>query len=220
MAALVYKLFCELSGKSYIGITSRSLDTRWLEHCSRARQNGREESRLYAAMRKYGLDAFTREVIATTDTDDEARSLERFYILQFDTYANGYNANEGGHGHLHLSPELRKKIGDAQRGKFIPEETRERMSEAKIGDPRCALNFGEHTQKGEGNPRAKTYLVENEDGRLFVTTGLRQFCRENNLQPYKLSQTMAGTRKSHKGYKILSILGVNADVAAPAQVEG
>lgn len=113
MAILVYKLTCAVSGKSYVGITARSLDTRWLEHCARARQGTRTYSRLYCAIRKYGAETFTREVIATADTEEQARSLECAFIRQLDTFANGYNANEGGHGWLIVPDEVKRKSAEA-----------------------------------------------------------------------------------------------------------
>lgn len=149
MAILIYKLTCAATGKSYVGITARALDTRWLEHCQRAKHGTRQFSKLYQAMAKHGLDAFTREVIATADTEEEARSLECAFIRQLDTFQNGYNANEGGHGWLTVPDRVRQKSAASQRGKIISAETRERMSAAKRGRSECANQFGAHTKKGE-----------------------------------------------------------------------
>lgn len=204
MAILVYRLTCTASGKSYVGITARALDTRWFEHCQRAREGARE-SRLYDAMRKYGLDAWTREVIGTADTDDEARMLERAFICDLGTFENGYNANLGGHGALHFTAEQRKKIGDAQRGKIIPPETRAKMSAAKKGDRRMALHLGDNVNKGAGNPRARECAIRLPDGTVQTVRGLRAFCRENRLQIYKLKK-----RPSHKGFTILDRAAVAA----------
>lgn len=214
MQFLVYKLTNSANGKSYIGITSRTLGVRWGEHCKRAREGARLESRLYSAMRKYGADSFTREVIATLATEDEAREAEKRFILELGTYAGGYNANEGGHGHLHFPEHIRRKIGDAQRGKIIPAETRDRMSSAKAGQPACADHLGEHTEQGETNPRAKSYVVQTPTGRLLAITGLRAFCRENGLALQHMTRTMSGKRNHHKGYVLLSILGSNSEQVA------
>lgn len=180
MAILVYKLTCGVSGKSYVGITARALDTRWFEHVARARQ-GVRNSRLYDAMRKYGIDSFTREIVGTADTEDEARSLERAFILQFGTFASGYNANEGGCGLLHVPQEMRDRIGSAQRGKVISSESRTRMSAAKKGRSDCAVNFGVHTQKGSANPRSTWFAMSCPDETLRIQRGLRAFIREHGL---------------------------------------
>ena len=197
MAILVYKLTCAVSGKSYVGITARALDTRWLEHCARARQ-GIRNSRLAAAMRKYGMDSFTREIVATTDTQDEARSLECAFIRQFDTFANGYNANEGGHGWLVMPEEAKRKSSETQRGRIIPQDTRAKMAAAKMGRSECADHFGDYTQKGAANPRATWFAMSCPDGALRIQAGLRAFAREHELSLQHLN-----SRGHTKGFYLL-----------------
>lgn len=197
MAILVYKLTCAVSGKAYVGITARSLDTRWLEHCQRARHGTRKFSKLYQAMAKHGLDAFFREVIATADNEDEARTMECAYIRQFDTFASGYNANEGGHGWLVVPESVRRKSGEAQRGKVMSAESRSRMSAAKKADSR-PQNFGDHTKKGDVNPRAIWFAMSCPDGVLRIGGGLRAFIRDNNLHSSHLNQ-----RGHSKGFHLL-----------------
>lgn len=204
MAFLVYKLTHTANGKAYVGMTARALDTRWLEHCQRALQ-GQRGSRLYDAMRKYGIESFTREIIATADTDDEARSLERAFIRDLGTYENGYNANLGGCGALHFTPEQRRKIGDAQRGKVIPAESRAKMSAAKKGDRAMAARLGDHTEKGRANPRSIEFTVRLPNGDVRRLKGLRAFCRANGLQLFKLK-----SRSQHKGFALLSRSSTNS----------
>ena len=198
MAILVYKLTCTVSGKSYVGITARALDTRWLEHCGRARQGTRTFSRLYAAIRKYGAEAFTREIVATADTQEQARSLECAFIQRLDTFANGYNANEGGHGWLIVPEEVKRKSAETQRGRTLPLETRARMSAAKKGHRELAENFGHHTQKGSSNPRAVWFVMSCPDGTLRVERGLRDFIRNNALSMRHLK-----ARGHSKGFYLL-----------------
>lgn len=197
---LVYKLTNTINGKAYIGITSRDESFRWSEHKVRAKQ-GLRGSRLYDAIRKYGPDAFSREVIATASTEDESRELERRYIQEFDTYENGYNSNLGGYGFLHFPEHIRIKIGQAQKGKIIPPETRKKMSLAKLGDSKCAKQFGEHTQKGDLNPRSRSFRFRFPDGSEQVIKGLRAFCRNNGLH-----QAHITTRGHSKGYVLLERL--------------
>ena len=194
---LVYKLTNTVNGKAYIGITSRSLSKRWLEHVERARQ-GLRDSRIYAAIRKYGKDAFIREVIAVTDSEDEVRRLEVEHIALNDTYENGYNSNLGGYGFLHFPEHIRLKIGAAQKGKIISAECRVKMSEAKRGKSECANQLGDHTKKGADNPRAKSFKVRFPDGSEHVISGLRAFCREHALSMRHLKG-----RGQTKGYSLL-----------------
>jgi|ERR1700677_1921465 len=209
MAILIYKLTCAVSGKSYVGITARALDTRWAEHCQRARHGTRKFSRLYLAMEKYGAETFTREIVATTDSEEEARNLERTFIIQFDTFANGYNANEGGHGWLIVPEEVKRKSGAAQRGKIVSQETRARMSAAKLGRSECADHFGNHTQKGAINPRAIWFAMSCPDGTLRIQAGLRDFMRRHNLSARHLK-----VRGHTKGFYLLDRFHPEAAVTA------
>lgn len=201
MAFLVYKLTNTANGKAYVGITARALDTRWLEHCQRARE-GVRESRLYAAIRKYGFEAFTREVIATADTEEEVRSLECAFILNLGTYQGGYNCNEGGCGWLDMPAHVRRKIGDAQRGKTISAECRAKMSAAKKGDKSFAARFGDNLLKGAANPRAHAAIIRFPDGAEREVIGLRAFAREHGL-----NYTHLKDRGRTKGHIVVRKLG-------------
>lgn len=182
----VYRIINKVNGKSYIGITSRPINQRWLEH--RSRVNCYERfNKLYLAIRKYGEENFDVESIANSSSQDVIRELEKVYIQKYDSYENGYNCNLGGQGHLHIPESLKKKISDAQIGKIISLESRFKMSAAKLGDSRCANNFGNHTNEGSENPRAGFYKIQFPDGHVEIISGLRKFCRDNNLAHCKLS---------------------------------
>ena len=193
----VYRIVNKINLKVYVGITSREISDRFDEHLSRARC-GVRGSRLYDAIRKHGSDNFVQSLICVTDSEEAVRLLETKYINYYDSYNNGYNCNLGGCGHLHIPEELRKKIGDAQKGKIISEESRAKMSAAKKGDSSCAINFGGYTQKGSKNPKAKSYLIQTPNGDKVIIRGIRQFCRDNNL-----NQGSFNFRKKSKGFKIL-----------------
>ncbi len=194
----VYRALNKHNGKSYIGITSRTAKKRWQEHLSRARL-GVRDNRICAAIRKYGEDAFDLQSLIQADTEEAVRSFETQFIKKYDTYKNGYNCNLGGAGFLVFPEEIRKKIGAAQKGKLIPLGTRRKMSEAKLGDPSCAKNFGAHTAKGKANPRAGRYLIRSPDGREEIVVGLRAFCRERGFN-YPKFTSKGGTH----GFSILS----------------
>lgn len=194
---LIYRLTNTVNGKAYVGITGRTLGIRWSEHVERARQ-GLRNSRIYDAIRKYGPDAFVREVIAVAETEDGARALEIEHIAKNDSYESGYNSNLGGEGFLVFPEHIRRKISEAQKGKIISAECRRKMSEAKIGRSECAEHFGDHTKKGAENPRARSFRFRLPDGSERVIQGLRAFCRDNGLH---LAHVNA--RGHSKGYVLL-----------------
>ena len=80
------------SGRSYIGLTGRSVKERWQQH-KRQAEFGTGRHPLYDAMRKYGIDSFLVETIACTYGLIDAQYLERLFIS---VNENGYNILPGG----------------------------------------------------------------------------------------------------------------------------
>lgn len=121
---VLYKLTSP-SGKSYIGISSKDLDARWRKHVEHA-LGKRDAGALYAALRKYGPDTFTREVLVEEEDWELLCNLERDAIKAHGTLSpGGYNMTIGGEGTVGvpLSDEARAAISVAQRARFArPEE--------------------------------------------------------------------------------------------------
>lgn len=193
----VYRIKNTVNGKSYIGITSRSVRERFEEHLSRCR-NYQRGNRLYIAMRKYGAENFKVELLGSSSDEDAIRNLETENIKKFDSYKNGYNCNLGGCGFLEFPENIRKKIRIAQKGKTISLEAKTKMSAAKKGNKNCAKNFGDYTQKGYENPKSKCFSIQFPDGHIETIQGLRAFCREHNL-----SQCSLSARGKNKGFVLL-----------------
>lgn len=102
---LIYMHTSMKSGKSYIGMTSRTLDKRWSEHVREASYGSLRH--FHNAINIYGKENWNHEVLLDCiDTLEEAFQLERFMIKKYDTFENGYNLSGGGEGRVGLqSPE-------------------------------------------------------------------------------------------------------------------
>jgi group I intron endonuclease len=111
--SFVYKITNLINGKIYIGITSRSLKTRMTEHMKPSRS---ARSRIGAAIKCHGKDAFKMSLILECATFDEAKAEERRLIALLKP---DYNLTEGGDGFLggKHSPEQRAKWSVERRGK-------------------------------------------------------------------------------------------------------
>ena len=131
----VYMHENRLNGKKYIGITCQTPEKRWNE--------GRGYSgcrHFFAAIQRYGWDAFNHEILFTGLTQLEAERLEVELIEKYQTRdpENGYNLAEGGRvsrGYS-LSEETRARISRAHQGMKGPpvsEETRAKISKALKG---------------------------------------------------------------------------------------
>jgi len=93
---IVYCITNTINGKKYIGMTGRTLEERWKSHCSCAR-NG-STFRFHSAIRKYGEEAFTKEILFHDLNIKECRTIEEETILEHNTMKQGYNAKPGGCG--------------------------------------------------------------------------------------------------------------------------
>lgn len=98
--AIIYKITNLINNKIYIGETIRNLNVRWNEHKSEA-LGGRHgyTYHLHNAMRKYGIDNFTIEIIDNCP-DEERFLLESKYIQQYNSTNPeiGYNTVVEGSG--------------------------------------------------------------------------------------------------------------------------
>lgn len=133
------------SGKVYIGITKHTnVNRRWL--------NGlgyRRAGIFRFAVKKYGWDNITHEILLKNISEDEAKYAEKYLIKWYKIHNLSYNITDGGDGCVGIEPwnkgipcseEVKKKIGDANRGekgawwhKEFPEEMKKKISEAKKG---------------------------------------------------------------------------------------
>lgn len=92
----IYKMTNKINGRCYIG-QSTHIEKRWKDHYY-AYQNINDEGYnypLYKAMRKYGYDNFTFEILEECDAA-VLNEREMFYIKHFNSFNDGYNQTLGG----------------------------------------------------------------------------------------------------------------------------
>ena len=95
----IYKITNNLNGSIYIG-KSNNLERRWKDHQRLAFTPDQKQYNkvLYRAMRKYGLNNFSFEIIELLQDYSISGQREKYWIQYFDSYKSGYNQNEGGDG--------------------------------------------------------------------------------------------------------------------------
>ena len=145
----VYLITNLINGKRYIGQTSKSLEQRWYLHQHRPNCKA-----LHSAIKKYGADNFSIEILDSAPTRELLGELEVEYIHRYCTISpNGYNLTAGGEGVINLPEEIRlrrrnklkgnknalgavrtaeycKQKSESQKGRIFSEETIHRMSES------------------------------------------------------------------------------------------
>lgn len=122
----IYKIENLINGKCYIG-QSVDVKRRWRKHQFTAfsPQVKGYEYPLYRAIRKYGPNNFSFEVLEECDRDS-LNKRETYWIRAFNSMNNGYNQDEGGDSCAHynvLSKELIEQITQELRTSLENSET-------------------------------------------------------------------------------------------------
>ena len=143
----IYKITNTVNGKAYIGQTIQDAEkTRIRDHLT-----GNGNRILKNAVKKYGREAFTFEILHDGIIPEFLDTLEKEAIAKFNTLTpNGYNLRTGGGRGTSLSeksrrklsetmkevmnrPEVRRKVSESQKGRVFSEEHRRKLSEAHKG---------------------------------------------------------------------------------------
>lgn len=96
MSTGIYKYENNLNGKIYIGLSS-NIQQRYSQHLTAARSNlpNEELMKIDLAIRKYGIDNFSFEIIEEC-SEEQLDEREIYWISYYDSYHNGYNNTIGG----------------------------------------------------------------------------------------------------------------------------
>ena len=153
----VYKITNTVNQKSYIGISIyEPTQGRIKDHLT-----GRGNRVIANAVKKYGKDAFTYEILEENVFDVFLPDLEVAYIANFNTVApDGYNLNSGG-DHPKHSEETRRKMSEARKGKTPSVETRRKLSEAHKG----RIFSEEHRQKLSETAKSRKGIIPSAETR-------------------------------------------------------
>lgn len=103
---IVYMYINKLNGNKYIGKTYIGSNRFWShENCK-----GESNKLFYRAIKKHGIENFSRLILKEFDSENEAYEYERDMIALFNTFlGKGYNADCGGIGGVGLLGRLSEK---------------------------------------------------------------------------------------------------------------
>ena len=189
----VYKITNTVNGKAYIGISvNEPTQGRIKEHLS-----GRGNRIIARAVKKYGKEVFTYEILEENVFDEFLPDLEVAYIANFNTVVpNGYNLTSGGEVAKTLSDETRCKISDTLTGEKNPnfgkpmsDEQRKQISESMTGQKRKPHSAKTRRKMSESN-KGKTVSAE---ARRKISEGLK-----GRIVPAKTRRKMSEAREGQK----------------------
>jgi len=131
---IVYLVTNLINQKKYVGLTTQTLHNRWRKHCQPSNNTGL----LCKAIKKYGKNNFTIEVLLQANSLVEMMETEASYIAELKTTDRkfGYNLLSGGE-HSRHSEYTKQKISKANKGqglgRKIPPEIVEKVVKSLIG---------------------------------------------------------------------------------------
>ena len=134
---IIYKWTNIINGKSYIGQTAYP-EKRYYQHLL-----VNDNTPFHNALRKYGVDSFTYQVLEDDIDDEKLDEREIYWINYFNTYQDGYNLTIGGNSTrgFKFSYEQIKHLSDAHlgqipwnKGKIMNDEYRKKASEGMKGN--------------------------------------------------------------------------------------
>lgn len=201
-----------INGKIYVGQT-KDFIKRKREH-----KNAIDDGIFHKAIRKYGFDNFSWNIICECPEQDV--DIQEMYWIKYyqsnmmnKNYINtkGYNMTDGGHGMRGniASDETRKKMSIStsrtQIGRKLSDETKLKLSIAhknKIISDTAKNNMKLANQKSAILRRdQKIYTLINKDGRIEKEITRYEFRRKYNL-PKGVDHIFNGQKQSYKGWRI------------------
>lgn len=87
--SFIYKITNLINNKIYIGLTTRTVESRWKEHC---RHNSQMIDK---AIEEFGKENFSIETIEECE-EENLDEREKYWITYYDSFNNGYNNTLGG----------------------------------------------------------------------------------------------------------------------------
>jgi len=197
------------TGLQYVGKSwdCDGIQARWNEH-KRCAEKGQEDSpRLYNAIRKYGWDAFKKEVLHIITFETHGYDWKKIIFETEDTeIINRKTLSPGGYNLV-----IGNNTGNAQ----ISEETRQKLREANTGEknPRFGISNG-----GEAHPmfgkhhseEARKKIGESGKGRIKSEETRRKLSEAKKGKPRseeckrKQSEAMKGRTASEETKRKLS----------------
>lgn len=209
----IYKITNQVNGKSYIGQTITSINTRMLKHFSNAKK---ATTGIDYAIQKYGKENFEIEQVcecANENLDD----LERYYIQYYNTYNDGYNLTTGGQDistkiqlnefevvHKYLAGKTIKELCELYNccDKVISRILHDHKVPIRHNNNELNLEKGKKFQVGENTKAVyvkevnKTFASLKECAEWFIQSGYSK-ASSMELARKSLSRALNGDRKTY-----------------------
>lgn len=158
--ALVYRLTNTINGKRYIGATVKTVEQRFYGHIWHARNHSLKRPLLHA-IRKYGPDAFKKEIIEHCSCWEDALVREREIIA---IEKPEYNVSAGGVGpsNVKWTKKRRRLMAEKLRAAWTEER---KIHHRRLMQESLALGHTKPPRRSSSPPTKSVVCLE--DGRWF-----------------------------------------------------
>jgi hypothetical protein len=168
-----YTIYCHIhieSGRRYTGLTKKTMAFRWNQHLQNAlKKRGKGCAHFWAAIRKYGKDAFSHEVLETCSDLDQSNLAEEWWIRWFRTRDPqfGFNLKRGGSHTPHPvrnpwdRPEFREKaLALLAKANNVSLEERSERTRKLWEDPKFRERVSDMLRNNMADPAVKKRATE------------------------------------------------------------
>lgn len=218
----IYAILCVATGMYYIGGT-KDLHRRNQDHRRELGAGRHHSSHLQRAWDKHGAEAFSFEVIEPCSRKIVGER-EQWYLDSFRPFDHeiGYNNKStiSWNTTQDMSPEVKAALGKSHVGKRVSEETKDKLRQD------WKVNWNRYTQNAI-ELRGGSFRVQSPTGEIVEGRGIRDFCRQNDLDHSQFSRVLRGENGHIKGwtlpgvdrcYRFLDPVGTKYSVA-PDELE-
>jgi group I intron endonuclease len=216
----IYKITNQISKKCYIGETLKTNPyLRWNEH-KRKIEQGIGCPALQDAVKKYGIENFTFEILIIC-FDEDRYKFEIEYIKKYNSIApNGYNLTKGGegggfYGKKHSqetierirktskqkyidNPDLRKKLSERQKIIMSNHDYRNKFKET-INNSVIFKNLKKEKGKA-GFARIKVIQYDLNNNYINTHNSISDAAKANNIERNSISKNINGKTKTACGF--------------------
>jgi len=199
---IIYLITNKINGKQYVGQTTRSFNKRWLEHCCNGITSSK--SAISNAIKKYGKDEFTTEIIDNASNINELNEKEQYWISKLNTLSKGYNLTPGGLN-CEVTKITREKLSKASTGRKRSESAKEKMLIVHLGSKRSILSKQKMSAVAK-NPNRLKHLTKIrifkkiKDQNNNIYNSISEASRITNTTRTGIHNVLKGEWKQVKGY--------------------
>ena len=198
---LIYKITNCVNGKIYIGLTTRTLELRWKEHC---RHNNQVIDK---AIQKYGKDNFSLEILEEC-SDELLDEREKYWIKDYDSFKKGYNITAGGRGDGAICTQKMDEVLNLW-NEGLTLNRIQKITKLNIETVRSYLNKNgithEEIRKRAnyfiGKAKAKPIGQYDREGKLIkIWESQAEIVRNNNFSKSTLERALKGNKLLNDSY--------------------